>query len=57
MQVSRGRGSIAYIFFYLGTKWVNITTEPRFTPGKGPPVPIVQEAGWASELVWIQRLE
>jgi hypothetical protein len=23
-----------------------------FTPGKGP-VPIVQEAGWALELVWI----
>jgi hypothetical protein len=26
-------------------------------PGKGPPVPIVQEAGWAPEPVWIQRLE
>jgi hypothetical protein len=25
--------------------------------GKGPPVPIVQEAGWASEQVWAQRLE
>jgi hypothetical protein len=25
--------------------------------GKGPPVPIVQEAGWASEPVWTQRLE
>jgi hypothetical protein len=24
---------------------------------KGPPVPIVQEAGWASEPVWTQRLE
>jgi hypothetical protein len=24
----------------------------RFTPGKQPPVPIVQEAGWASEPVW-----
>jgi hypothetical protein len=22
-----------------------------------PPVPIVQEAGWAPELVWTQRLE
>jgi hypothetical protein len=28
-----------------------------FTHRKGPPVPIVQEAGWASELVWTQRLE
>jgi hypothetical protein len=26
-------------------------------PGKGPPVPIVQEAGSASELVWTQRLK
>jgi hypothetical protein len=26
-------------------------------PGKGPPVPIVQEAGWASEPVWTQRIE
>jgi hypothetical protein len=23
-------------------------------PGKGPPVPIVQEAGWAPEPVWTQ---
>jgi hypothetical protein len=26
-------------------------------PGKGPPVPIVHEAGWAPEPVWTQRLE
>jgi hypothetical protein len=26
-------------------------------PGKGPPVPIVQEAGWALEPVWTQRLK
>jgi hypothetical protein len=26
-------------------------------PGKGPPVPIVQEAGWAPEPVWAQRLQ
>jgi hypothetical protein len=26
-------------------------------PGKGPLVPIVQEAGWAPDLVWTQRLE
>jgi hypothetical protein len=26
-------------------------------PGKGPPVPIVQEAGWASDPAWTQRLE
>jgi hypothetical protein len=26
-------------------------------PGKGPPLPTVQEAGWAPEPVWTQRLE
>jgi hypothetical protein len=26
-------------------------------PGKGPPVPIAQEAGWAPEPVWTQRLD
>jgi hypothetical protein len=37
---------------------VSVTPRPRFYPrGKGPPVPIVQEAGWASEPVWTQRLE
>jgi hypothetical protein len=36
---------------------VSVTRRPRFAPGKGPPVPIVQEAGWASEPVWTQRLE
>jgi hypothetical protein len=25
--------------------------------GKEPPVPIVQEAGWALEPVWTQRIE
>jgi hypothetical protein len=27
----------------------------RFTPGEGPPVPIVHEAGWAPEPVWTQE--
>jgi hypothetical protein len=26
-------------------------------PGKEPPVPTVEEAGWAPEPVWTQRLE
>jgi hypothetical protein len=36
---------------------VSITPRPRFIPGKGPPVPIRQEAGWASELTWTHKLE
>jgi hypothetical protein len=28
-----------------------------FPTGKGPPVPIVQEAGWAPVSVWTQRIE
>jgi hypothetical protein len=28
-----------------------------FTPEKGSPVLIVQEAGWAPEPVWTQRIE
>jgi hypothetical protein len=36
---------------------VNFTPRSRFNPAEGPPVPIVQEAGWAPEPVWTQRLE
>jgi len=48
-----GRG-IALLFHDRGTRrgWVvNITPRPHSTPGKDP-VPIVQEAGWASGPVW-----
>ena len=46
-----GRG-IALFFHDRGTRRVSSST-PRlhFTPRKGP-VPILQEAGWASGLVW-----
>jgi hypothetical protein len=37
--------------------YLRVTPRPRFVPGKGPPVPIVQEAGWALELVWTHSLE
>jgi hypothetical protein len=36
---------------------VSVTPWPRFTPGERTIVTIAQEAGWASELVKIQRLE
>lgn len=42
----------------LRKRWaVSLTPRPRFALGKGPPVPTVQEAGWAPEPVWTQRLE
>jgi len=50
----RGSRDIALLFLDHGTRrgWgVRITPQPLFTPGKDP-VPIVQEAGWASGPVW-----
>jgi hypothetical protein len=41
---------------YLGCV-VSVTTRPRFSPGKGPPVPIAQKDGWTPEPVWTQRLQ
>jgi hypothetical protein len=41
-------------------KWwwvVSVTPRRALAPEKGPPVPIVQDAGWAPELVWTQTLE
>jgi hypothetical protein len=39
-----------------GGKWSASRPGCALTPGKGPPVPIVQEAGWAPEPVWTLRL-
>jgi hypothetical protein len=44
----------------LGTRWGEWSASHpgrALPPGKGPPVPIVQETGWAPEPVWTQRLE
>jgi hypothetical protein len=40
-----------------GGNWSASRPGRALPPGKAPPVPIVQEAGWASELVWTQRIE
>jgi hypothetical protein len=40
-----------------GGEWSASRPGRALPPGKGPPVPIVQEAGWASEPVWTRRLE
>jgi hypothetical protein len=36
---------------------VSVTPRPLFAPEKGPPGPIVQKDGWASEPVWTQGLK
>jgi hypothetical protein len=40
-----------------GGEWSASRPDSTLPPGKEPPVPIVQEAGWAPELVWTQVLE
>jgi hypothetical protein len=40
-----------------GGEWSASRPGRALPPGKEPPVPIVQEAGWAPEAVWTQRLE
>jgi hypothetical protein len=56
-----GRGIIAPTHsrprHLMGGEWSASRPGHALAPRKGPPVPIVQEAGWASEPVWTQRLE
>jgi hypothetical protein len=40
-----------------GGEWSASLPGRALPPGKEPPVPTVQEAGWAPEPVWTQRLE
>jgi hypothetical protein len=40
-----------------GGEWSASRPGRALPPGKEHPVPIVQEAGWAPEPVWTQRLE
>jgi hypothetical protein len=52
------RGGIALLISALeGGEWSASRPGRTLPPGKEPPVPIVQEAGWAPEPVWTQRLE
>jgi hypothetical protein len=41
----------------MGVSGQHHASAALYPPGKGPPVPIVQEAGRAPEPVWTQRLE
>jgi hypothetical protein len=40
-----------------GGEWSALRPGRALDPGKGPPIPIVQEAGWAPEPAWTQRLD
>jgi hypothetical protein len=40
-----------------GGEWSASRPGRALAQGKGPPVPIVQEVGWAPEPVWIQTLQ
>jgi hypothetical protein len=40
-----------------GGEWSASLPGRALAPEKGPPVPIVQEAGWDPEPFWTQRLE
>jgi hypothetical protein len=51
------RYSSSFLTSALDGGEVSVTPRPRFAPGKQPPVPIVQKAGWAPEPVWTQKLE
>jgi hypothetical protein len=42
---------------YMGVSDQRHDPAALLPPRKGPPVPIVQEAGWAPETVWTQRIE
>ena len=55
MKAQSGSGGIALLFFNLGTRCgcvVNATPRPLYLRERDP-VPIVWEAGWAPEPVWM----
>jgi hypothetical protein len=65
MEEFGGGGGRRYSFYSFltsaldGGEWSASPPPPRLAlpPGKGSPVPIGQEAGWAPEPVWTQWLE
>jgi hypothetical protein len=56
MEALGGRGGIAPTHsrprHYMGVSGQCHAPAALLPPGKGPPVPTVQEAGWAPEPVW-----
>jgi hypothetical protein len=57
-MVVRRYSSYSYLTSVLdGGEWSASRPDRALPPGKGPSVPTGQEAGWAPEPVWTQRLE
>jgi hypothetical protein len=59
MEVQGERAYSSYSFMTSvldGGEWSASRPGSVLPPGKGTPVPIVQEAGWVSEPVWTQML-
>jgi hypothetical protein len=61
MKAHGGRGGIAPTHsqprHWTGVSGQHHTPAALYPRGKDPPVPIVQEDGWAPEPVWTQRIE
>jgi hypothetical protein len=60
MEAQGKRRYSSYLFLTSaldGSEWSASRPGRALPPRKGPPVPIVQEAGWAPEPVWTQKLE
>jgi hypothetical protein len=53
----RRHRSYSFLTSALEGEWSASRPGRAVAPGKGPPVPIVQEAGWAPELDWTQTIE
>jgi hypothetical protein len=57
-EIAWGRGTAPTHSRPLGTSWGEwLASRPgrALAPRKGPPVPIVQEAGWAPKPAWTQE--
>jgi hypothetical protein len=60
MEALGGEEVYLLIILDLSTRWGELSASRpgrALAPGKGPPIPIGQKAGWAPEPVWTQRLE
>jgi len=60
-QAPRGRGGTVHpIILDLGTRWVCVCGQQHVTavpnPVESTALPIKNEAGWASKVVWTQKI-